>query len=166
MSGRHISLVLSLPTILQLRVRIPSTPSMLSSICIIVIVMRKDKKTNNDPCFFKKKSGRGLPNFLKANLATREIKNWRIVHFIVRCCSVFSLFYLLWLMLVLPLEWKNGQKLKLTFGKGAELMPVVRQCWNLTCLCYRDVNRSQWHTTLDRSKWRSQVKMALQFRAH
>ena len=39
--GRHSSVVLSAPTILQPRIRIPSTPSMLFSICI-EIVMRKE----------------------------------------------------------------------------------------------------------------------------
>ena len=61
--GHHISLVLSVPTILQLRVRIPSTPSMLSSICIIVIVMRKDEKTKKKPGLtpvFKKQKVAGV----------------------------------------------------------------------------------------------------------
>ena len=39
--GRHSSVVSSAPTILRPRVRIPSTPSMLFSICIIEIVSRK-----------------------------------------------------------------------------------------------------------------------------
>ena len=39
--GRHSSMVSSVPTILRLWVRIPSTPSKLFSICIIEIVMRK-----------------------------------------------------------------------------------------------------------------------------
>ena len=40
----HISMVLSAPTILWPWVRIPSTPSMLFSICIIEIVTRKEQK--------------------------------------------------------------------------------------------------------------------------
>ena len=63
MGGRHISLVLSVPTILQLRVQIPNTPSMLSSICIIVIVMRKDEKTKKKPGLtpvFKKQKVAGV----------------------------------------------------------------------------------------------------------
>ena len=39
--GRHSSVVLSAPTILRPQVQIPSTPSMLFSICIIEIVLRK-----------------------------------------------------------------------------------------------------------------------------
>ena len=42
--GCHSSVVLSAPTILQPQVQIPSTPSMLFSICIIEIVMRKEQK--------------------------------------------------------------------------------------------------------------------------
>ena len=42
--GRHSSMVLSAPTILRPWVRIPSTPSMLFSICIIEIVTRKERK--------------------------------------------------------------------------------------------------------------------------
>ena len=41
--GRHSSVVSSAPTILRPRVRIPSTPSMLFSICI-EIVTRKERK--------------------------------------------------------------------------------------------------------------------------
>ena len=58
--GRHSSVVLPAPTIMP-RVQIPSTPSILCSICIIEIVMRKDenkqkrgwdwpiKRTRNSP---------------------------------------------------------------------------------------------------------------------
>ena len=42
--GRHSSMVLSAPTILQPQVRIPTTPSTLFSICIIEFVMRKERK--------------------------------------------------------------------------------------------------------------------------
>ena len=38
------AVVLSTPTILRLRVQIPSTPSILFSICIIEIVMRNGRK--------------------------------------------------------------------------------------------------------------------------
>ena len=43
MGGRHSSMVLSAPTILRPRVQIPSTPSMLFSIGI-EIVIRKEQK--------------------------------------------------------------------------------------------------------------------------
>ena len=43
MGGHHSSMVLSAPTILRPRVRIPCTPSMLFSICI-EIVTRKEQK--------------------------------------------------------------------------------------------------------------------------
>ena len=39
LGGRHCSMVSSAPTILQPLVRIPSTPSMLFSICIVEIVI-------------------------------------------------------------------------------------------------------------------------------
>ena len=52
LGGRHSSVVLSAPTILWPRVRIPSTPSTLFSICI-EIVLRKERKIN------KKEAGIG-----------------------------------------------------------------------------------------------------------
>ena len=44
LGGRHSSVVLSPPTILWLRVQIPSTLCKLFSICIIEIVIRKGRK--------------------------------------------------------------------------------------------------------------------------
>ena len=41
LDDRHSSVVSSAPTILRPRVQIPSTPSMLFSICVIEIVLRK-----------------------------------------------------------------------------------------------------------------------------
>ena len=41
LGGRHSSMVSSVPTILRPQVQIPSTPSMLFSICIIEIVSSK-----------------------------------------------------------------------------------------------------------------------------
>ena len=59
MGGRHSSVVSSAPTILRPRVRFPSTPSMLLSICIIKIVSRKKRKNKQKEAgigpFFKKK---------------------------------------------------------------------------------------------------------------
>ena len=60
MGGRHSSMVSSATTILRLRVRIPSTPSKLFSICIIEIVSKKITKIN------KKEAGIGpLKNLCK-----------------------------------------------------------------------------------------------------
>ena len=67
------SVVLSAPTILWPRVRIPSTPSMLFSICI-EIVMRKRTKIN--------KKRPGLSHFFKKNLIT-----FNILHFCNTCCT-------------------------------------------------------------------------------
>ena len=56
LGGRHCSVVSSAPTILRPWVRIPSTPSMLFSICI-EIVMRKNKNKQKEAGigpFFKK----------------------------------------------------------------------------------------------------------------
>ena len=44
--SRHSSIVLSAPTILRPRVWIPSRPSLLFSICIIEILIRKGRKLN------------------------------------------------------------------------------------------------------------------------
>ena len=59
LGGRHSSVVSSAPTILRLRVQIPSTPSMLFLICIIEIVTRKERKWNQkrpELAQFKKKT--------------------------------------------------------------------------------------------------------------
>ena len=55
--GSHSSVVLSAPTILRPQARIPSTPSMLFSICIEIIT-RKEQKNKKRPglALFKKHS--------------------------------------------------------------------------------------------------------------
>ena len=68
--GRHSSVVLSAPTILRPQVRIPSTPSMLFSICI-EIVTKKDRKQN------KKRLGlahlkKDIPIFFHLNVVKRS----------------------------------------------------------------------------------------------
>ena len=52
--GRHSSVVSSAPTILWPQVRIPSTPSMLYSICIEIVMRKKNEN---------KKRGRDWPIF-------------------------------------------------------------------------------------------------------
>ena len=59
LGGRHISVVSSAPTILRPRVRIPSTPSTLFSICIEIVSRKERKQTKKRPGlarFFLKKS--------------------------------------------------------------------------------------------------------------
>ena len=48
LGGRHSSVVTSMATILRLQVRIPRSPSMLFSICIIEIVLRIERKKQKE----------------------------------------------------------------------------------------------------------------------
>ena len=91
MGGRHSSVVFSAPTILRPWDRIPSTPSMLFSICIIEIVQRKITKIN------KKRPGL-VHIFKNINYCSSGYQR-RLCICIVCMCSHLSLLVLLSLFL-------------------------------------------------------------------